>query len=543
MPVTLDPVRGVAEAMLRHYAPPPPRPPRKWASPGAMASALDRTNRTTPALELIDQALVELADGDTDRLQIYMPPQEGKSQRVSRRFPAWLLAHDPTLRIAIVSYSDGKALRWGKQIRRDIYAHPELGITLRKDSRAAGLWETEQGGKLICVGIGGGITGEPVDILIVDDPVRGRAEAESPTYRDTAWDWWESNGSTRLSSRGKVVLMMTRWHEDDLAGRLLKEEPGRWKVLSIPAIAGKDLVVKGGDGAEHTVWAHDGPDLLGRQPGEELPSVQGRKPGYFHGLHEIRSAYVWRSVFQQQPVAAEGNLFRRGSFRYWQAMPPDPSRHGLTGGQRVDLGDRVVYLDDCWRFATVDLAASTKTSADWTVVAAWAISPDGDLILLDRIRKRVVEDDHWDLARPLISRWALSTVFVEKSFISSTMVIDATKSGVPVEPVAADTDKVTRAIPASTRLKAGRVQFPAGAPWLDEWCDELAAFPSGTNDDQVDTLSYAARVLAAHWLPQESADQVDARRAGRPDEGAIGAAFTAATGSHPNGTDFMSLNY
>jgi predicted phage terminase large subunit-like protein len=549
MTATLDPVRGVAEAMLRRFTPPPPPAARRWATPGEMAKVLDRTTRQTAALDLIDRELVQLADGPVDRLQLYCPPQEGKSQRVSRRFPTWLLAHDKTLRIGIVSYNDNKALRWGRAIRRDAADNPQLGIRLRKDIRAAGYWETEEGGGVICAGIGGGITGEKVDIMIIDDPFRGRAEAESATYRDAAWDWWESNGATRASARFKVVLMMTRWHEDDLAGRLLKNEPGLWRVVSIPAIAGKDVTVKNPDGTTRKVWVADGSDPLGRQPGEELPSVQGRKPGYFHGLHEIRSPYVWRSIYQQTPIAAEGNLFRRTSFRYWHAMPPDTGRHGTTGGQRVDCDGRTVHLDDCWRFATVDLAASVRTSADWTVVSAWGISPDGDLILLDRVRARVAEGDHWALAKPLVSRWALATVFVEKSFITATMVIDATKAGVPVEPVSADTDKVTRAIPATSRVKAGRVWFPATAPWLDEWTDELAAFPSGTNDDQVDTLSYAARVVAAHWLPQETAEEVQARRsAGAPGGDAIGRAYEASTGGtsysgDEGGGDYMSMTY
>jgi predicted phage terminase large subunit-like protein len=543
MVATLDPVQGVARALLRHYAPSPPPAARQWATPGEMAKVLDRTTVQTPALDLIDRELVELADGDVDRLMIFVPPQEGKSQRVSRRYPAWLLTHDPTLRIGIVSYNDAKALRWGKSIRRDVQSHPQLGIKLRSDTRAAGHWETEQGGGVICVGIGGGITGIPLDYLIIDDPFRGRAEAESPTYRDMAWDWWESNGSTRLSARGRVVLMNTRWHEDDMSGRMMKNEPGRWKVVSIPAIAGKDITVRGSDGSTQTVWTSDGPDPLGREPGEELVSVQGRAPGYFHGLHEVRSPYVWRSVFQQKPVSAEGNLFRRNTFRYWNQLPADTSRAGLTGGQRVDLDGRVVFLDDCWRFATVDLAASTKTSADYTVVAAWAISPDGDLILLDRVRDRVIEDDHWDLARPLISRWALSTVFVEKSFISSTMVIDATKAGLPVEPVTADTDKVTRAIPATSRLKAGRVWFPAAADWLDIWCDELAGFPSVAHDDQVDCLSYAARIVAAHWLPQETAEQVVTRRVASQENNDIANAYRAATGSSASDMNYMDLSY
>lgn len=490
---------------------------RKWASPGAMATALDPTHRQTAMLDLIDRELVDLLDGDNgDRLAISCPPQEGKSQKVSRRTPAWLLAHDPTLRIAIVSYAANKAERWGRQIRRDILAHPQLGITLRQDSRAAGRWETEQGGQLVCVGMAGGITGEPVDVLIIDDPVEGRAEAESQTYRDAAWDWWESNGSTRLSSRGKVLLMMTRWHEDDLAGRLFANEPGEWRIVSIPAIASEN-------------------DPLGRAPGEELLSVQRRKPGYFRHLQLTRSAYVFNSIYQQTPTAAEGNLFKRQDFRYWHPMPADPARHGRLSGARIDLGSRVVMLDDTWRFITVDLAASKRTSADWTVASAWAIA-DGDLILLDRGRERLEKTEHWDLVQPLQQRWAIDTVYIEETFISSTLAIDATRAGIPVQPVTPDTDKITRALPATSRVKQHRVWFPAAADWLDIWCDELASFPTAAHDDQVDTLSYAARVVSAHWV----ADEAPARPA-RDDDTAT-QAYAAATG-HTTSTDFMSVSY
>lgn len=517
---------------------------RKWASPGAMATALDPTgHRQTAMLDLIDAELVELFDGGRhDRLMVFCPPQEGKSQKISRRTPAWLLSHDPTLRIAIVSYAANKAERWGRQIRRDILAHPELEITLRQDSRAAGRWETEQGGQLVCVGIAGGITGEPVDVLIVDDPVEGRAEAESATYRNAAWDWWESNGSTRLSSRAKTIVMMTRWHEDDLAGRLEAREPGDWRVIRIPAIAGKPLTRTNADGSKRTVWVDNGPDPLGRRPGEELVSVQKRKPGYFRDLQAKRSAYVFNSIFQQDPVAAEGNLFKRADFRYWRQMPADRGWHGVLAGQRVDLGGRTVMLDDCWRFITVDLAASKRTSADWTVASAWAISPDGDLILLDRNRGRMTEAEHWDHVRPLQQRWHADTVFIEQSFISTTLAVDATAAGIPVQPLVAETDKVTRAIPATNRVRAGRVWFPAHVDWLDVWCDELASFPSAAHDDQVDCLSYAARVVSAHWLPMETATQVDARRAAAHDDGPIGQAYAAATGGSGD-LDFMNAGW
>src|SRR6185312_4886809 len=254
----------------------------RYPTPGVFAQALVPRTRQTPALEAIDQALVDWtqAPDDRGRLMVFMAPQEGKSTKISGWTPLWRLAADPTLRIAIVSYSQNKAERWGRWLKRMIEGHPELGIRLMADSRAAGRFETEQGGRVICVGMEGGITGEPVDDLYIDDPLRGRAEAESATYRERAWEWWESNGATRLSARGRVVLMLTRWHADDLAGRLQKEEPGEWTVLRIPAIRHPELpLVRGNDGA--SVY----------NPGGELISVQGRRTGYFSELKLKRSGY------------------------------------------------------------------------------------------------------------------------------------------------------------------------------------------------------------------------------------------------------------
>lgn len=459
--------------------------PRRWANPGVMAAELDPLNhRTTAALDYIDRELADWADGrSSSRLMIFCPPQEGKSQKVSRRTPAWLLSHDPTLRVAIVSYADNKAERWGRQIRRDLLQYPQLGIELREDSRAAGRWETKQGGGLIAVGLAGGITGEPVDVMIIDDPVRGRAEAESTTYREAAWDWWESNGSTRLSSRGRVCLMMTRWHEDDLAGRFLANEPGKWRVVRIPAVAEEG-------------------DPIGRRPGEELTSVQGRAPGYFHDLARTRSPYVWLSVYQQAPTAAEGLIFKRLLWRYWRPSPFD------RYGERVDLAGRNWALDQCNRFITVDLAASTRTSADYTVAAAWAVNLEGDLILLDRKRARVGEAKHFDLVRPLADRWDINTTWVERGMIGTTLVREATQSGLMVLPLDVDTDKVTRALPASDRLNAGRVWLPAGAPWLEEFVGECAQFPSAAHDDQVDAFAHAVRVSVTKWAPPPAVPKV-----------------------------------
>jgi predicted phage terminase large subunit-like protein len=503
----------------------------RYERPGDLAAVLDPNTGSSPALELIDQALLDLVaagEGEPNALAVFLPPQEGKSQRVSRRFPEWLLERDPSLRIAIVSYELDLALRWGRDIKQDIALNscPKgpvcedpacrlLHIEIRRDSSAAGRWETPQGGGVYCVGIGGPLTGRPVDVLIVDDPVKDRAAAESKVIREATWSWWESVGLTRLAPGAKVCLIQTRWHEDDLAGRIAsRPSPLRWKVLRIPAIA-------------------EDQDPLGRAAGEELPSVRGRGEGYFYALRAGMSAYVFAGVYQQKPTAAEGNFFRRATFRYWRGMAAWPDSRA-----RIDLEGQPVTLADTWRFATVDPAASTKTSADYTVVSVWAVSLSGDLILLDRVRARVPEHDHFGLVSPLRAKWGFDTVFVEQSWWATTLVSDARAAGVPVAPLKADTDKVTRAIPAAGRVHAGRVWFPAEVPWLDEWTDELAAFPQGTHDDQVDTLSYAARVLTAEWAPAAPVPRPGLSDADR----AIAAAARSSTGDG-QGLDIMGVPY
>jgi predicted phage terminase large subunit-like protein len=505
---------------------------RKWARPGDMARALDPGVRESPALALIDAELAKLANHQVpaDGLACFMPPQEGKSQRVSRRFPEWLLAHDPALNIAIVSYERELATRWGRQILRDIrHSAGRLPISVMADSSAAGRWDTPEGGGIYCVGIGGALTGRPVDVLVIDDPHKGREEAESPVFRERAWDWWENVAIERMAPGGIVVFIATRWHTDDLAGRVLtRPGPLRWRVLSMPAIAGDR-------------------DVLGRTAGQEFPSVRGRAPGYFAGLRATMTPYVFASVYQQTPVAAAGNFFRRQAFRYWRPGDGlDPAARlqaRAISGAWIDCEGLRVDLADCWRFATVDVAASTKTSADWTVVSVWAIGRGGDLILLDRARGHVETGDHFAMAAPLRRRWAFDVLFVEHGFFGKTLVEDARAAGIPVAELTADKDKVTRAIPAAARLHAGKVWWPNYDlyPWVEtEWEPELLAFDKGENDDQVDTFSYAARVASAHWVPPEPPRRP--RPPGLPAGDLIAKAYAAGSGNGDHGPpDLMSM--
>jgi predicted phage terminase large subunit-like protein len=459
------------ELAARRYEP----PVRRWPSPLAMATDLDPSTVRTPALNLIDSALVDVADGGSDRLMVFMAPQEGKSHAVSRRLPEWLLAVDPTLRVGIVSYGAELAESFGRTAKRDIELHPELGIEIRRDSRAAGRWDTEQGGGLYCVGLAGALTGRPLDYLIYDDVIKDRAEAESAAHRQRAWDHWDQVGRTRLSSRGKVVMTLTRWHTDDLPGRLLAREPELWRVLSIPAIAEDD-------------------DPLGRAPGEEMLSARGRPPGYFRDLQARMAAYPFRAIYQQSPTSPKGSLFPRDGWRFWNWHRwPD----------QIDLGGQTRDLRDCWRFITADLAASTKTSADWTVAAAWALTMDRQLVCLGRVRDRTAETGHWDLIRPLAEEWRTVDVGVESTMMGTVLVRQATRAGLQPFDLHADRDKVTRAIPAGHMVRQGQVWLPAGADWLDDAIGEAADFPAGAHDDWVDVMAYAAKLVTG-WHPTQS---------------------------------------
>lgn len=531
---TNDPIKGIARAMLRRFEPPPPKAGRRWVSPGALACALDPSTIQTPALRLIDDELVQLADSPSvDKLIISMPPQEGKSVRVSHRFPEWLLTHDPDLRIAIVSYTDEMARRHGADIKLDVeqfngHENPiDLGISLRLDSRAAGRWHIKgHKGGIYCVGIGGSLTGKPVDILIIDDPIKNMEQAQSATYRQKLKDFWQAVCIPRMSPTTKVVIIQTRWHEDDLSGWLQTNEPGQWRVVNIPAQA----------------ESHDDP--LGRKPGEFMVSARGARnwPKIMRNV----GSYVWAALYQGHPSPAAGGLFKRAYMRYWSFLPPDPTRHGRSHGARIDLGGRVVYLDDCWKFCTVDLAASVKTSADWTVCGVWGISPDGDLILLDGARARIEEIQHWELVRPLKQKWNADVVFVESSMIKSTLVYEAGRAKVLVKELKADTDKVTRAIPATVRAENGRLWLPTVSHMNDigVWVDELVSFPNAAHDDCVDVVAYAARVVATEWLSQGDRESITKSQPnGQSKRDDITNAFESQMGTHPNGTNYGKLRW
>lgn len=256
-----------------------------WATPGDLARAIEPSTVQTPALDLIDEYYVKVESGEIDRLIINMPPQEGKSTRVTTIGPSWFLNRNRNRRIAIVSYAQDLADEFGRNIRSHIASNNgedetlDLGLRVARDNGAARRWQLEGSrGGVRAEGIRGGLTGRPVGALFIDDPISNLEQANSKTYRDRAWGFWQSVGMTRLAPGAPVILVLTRWHADDLAGLLAAEDAHRWTVLNIPAAAEEN-------------------DPLGRKPREWLESSRKRTAKQWEQIKVAVGLKVWQSLY------------------------------------------------------------------------------------------------------------------------------------------------------------------------------------------------------------------------------------------------------
>jgi predicted phage terminase large subunit-like protein len=453
-----------------------------WDTPGDLAAALDPRNVQTPALDLIDAALVDVAEGRCDRLIISMPPQEGKSQRVSRRFPSWLLVRDQDLRIAIASYEFGMARRWGRAIRDDLTSHSLLQVD--QSSAAAHEWVIDgHDGGVYSVGIGGPLTGRPVDLLIIDDPIKDREQADSVTYRQRAWDWWTDVAVTRLAAGAPVVLILTRWHEDDLAGRLTAAEDGHlWRTINIPAQADHDPE-KGQT------------DPLGRQPGEWLESSRGRTVEDWEAKRVAVGTRTFVSLYQGRPSPETGDVLERQWWRRYQTP---------LWSQQPD-GSFLVEADELLQ--SWDMAFKDTKSSDFVVGQVWA-KRGADAYLLDQVCARLSFTATIKAFERMVARWPQCTAKLVEDKANGTAVIDSLKLSVPgIVPVTPTESKYARTSAISPYVEAGNVHLPAPEIALfdvEALIEEATGFPNAVHDDQVDALSQAVSRMMLR-LPQRRA--------------------------------------
>jgi len=468
-----------------------------YATPGELARALDPETVQTPAMDLIDATLVEAADTPDSRTIIVMPPQEGKSQRATRRFTEWALKHQPDTRVAICSYELSVARRWGRTIRDDITEHPEtFGFQIRRDVAAQAEWQIlGKAGGVVSVGIGGPLTSRAVDLLIIDDPIKDAKQADSETYRDAVWDWWTKTASTRLSPGAPVILILTRWHEDDLAGRLLAAEDGhRWKLIHIPAEADHD------PNAGET-------DPLGREPGEFLESTRGRTTEQWEQIRVQAGPRGWQALYQGRPSSAAGEIFKRDNWRYYEQplwfVQPSGARHVVGGYDELLIS---------WDMAFKDLESS-----DYVVGGVW-MRRGAEVFLLDQVRGR------WDFPETcrqviaLAAKWPQALLKLVEDKANGTAVVAALRRTVPgiVAEDPGPNGKTARAAAVSPIQEARQAYLPSpmleydeetgDAPyaWVGDYVEELAAFPRGAHDDQVDHTSQAWHRLVLEPLIDET---------------------------------------
>ena len=411
-------------------------------------------------LDLVCEKLESIMEGKTKRLMIFMPPRHGKSMTVTETFPSYYLGKNPGKRVIEISYSGSLAEQFGKRNRDKVEEYGPLlfNHTVSPVQRTKTNWTLENGtGGMISVGIGGSITGYGADLLIVDDPIKNRAEAESATYRDRLWDEYQSTVSTRLQAGGAVIIILTRWHEDDLAARLLNPEYGKvedWEILSLPAICEDQAT-----------------DLLGRNQGEALWPAGGYDEAWAAQQKETVGTYAWSSLYMQTPTPSSGGMFKREWWKRWAVLPSG-------------LHDFI----QSW-----DCTFKDKDSSDFVVGQVWA-RKGADRYLIDQVRGRMSFTETLDAMRDLSAKWPQTTRKLVENKANGTAVIDVLKKEIPgIVPVEPFGGKVARAHATTAVAEAGNVYIPAASvyPWVLDFVEEMAAFPSGAHDDQVDCYSQA----------------------------------------------------
>lgn len=427
----------------------------------------------------LEQFAQDIEQKKSPRLMISMPPRHGKSEIGSKTFPGWYLGRNPTHEVIACSYSGDLAKDFSRKVRDLLEMEKYQSVfptRLSKDSKSVERWNTSVGGGFTAAGVQGPITGRGAHLGVIDDPVKDREEAESETTRQKIKDWYSSTFYTRLAPGGGVLIIQTRWHEDDLSGWLLEvmkeaeremaetgewpADADRWEVVRYPAIATCDEPF--------------------RRQGEALH--ESRYP--LASLQKIKRAMIprdWEALYQQNPVSQDGDYFTKGMIRYYDTTPP--------------LGEMRIY-------AAADLAIGQTEANDYTVFGVIGIDRQQNMYLLDLHRGRWNAMGLIDKMFEIQRRWEPEIFGMETGHIDMTLEpfllkrMEETGIRIGYEKLRTrGKDKQTRARPIQGRMEQGKVLFPRGAIWTETLVSELLSFPMGKHDDQVDCLAWLGQML------------------------------------------------
>ncbi|WP_239992114.1 phage terminase large subunit [Rhodopila globiformis] len=406
--------------------------------------------------------LENLSRGLCDRLMVLMPPGSAKSTYASVLFPAWWFSQHPASSIITASHSAFLAEHFSRRVRALIIERQQcLGFCVSKDQRAADHWTTSCGGEYMAVGVRGAVAGRRADLIIIDDPVSSQADAESPRQRAYVWEWFKSDIITRLKPGGRIVLIMTRWHQDDLGGQLLSQAQSEWRVIRLPALAEAD-------------------DPLGRPVGAAL-WPEWEDYGALTRKRQLIGERAWSALFQQTPLPSTGRLFSIDKI----AIRPTPEPGAINTVVRA------------W-----DLAATGNTGQndpDWTVGIRMQRNSDGRYIILDVVRLQgtphqveelIVKTAHKDGKNVIVAipedpgQAGKSQMAYLVRQLAGFHVVSSRETG----------SKATRAMPLASQVEAGNISVAAG-DWNQTLIEEMRDFPWGHKDDQVDALVRAFTTL------------------------------------------------
>jgi predicted phage terminase large subunit-like protein len=408
---------------------------------------------------LLIAELEKVARGETPRLAIFMPPGSAKSTYASVLFPPWLLASSDW-NVLAASHTTELAEKWGRRIRNLIAEHSAtLGLSFASDSQAAGRWSLQNGSEYYAAGVGTAIAGFRARLGLIDDPIRSRQDADSELIRDRIWDWYINDFKTRLVPHAAEILIQTRWHEDDLAGRALNHE--HWKVICLPALA-------------------DANDPLGRKVGDPLWSDDDY--GYGNQLIElsrVTPARTWSALYQQRPSPEEGDYFKEGWLRPYENTP--------------SLGTLKVY-------GASDYAV-TADGGDYTVHIVVGIDPEWRIYVLDLWRAQASSDRWIEAFCDLVLQWKPIGWAEEQGQIRAGVgpFLERRqrerRAYVARAQFPTRGDKAVRAQSIRGRMALDGLYVPTHASWYPDLRSELLSFPAGKHDDQVDALGLIGQVL------------------------------------------------
>lgn len=421
-------------------------------------------------------------------LIISLPPQHGKSQCVTETLPSYYLGKFPSRRVIEVSYGDDLAQRFGRRNKEKIqeFGKELFDIELSKTSDTD-FEIKDYKGSMISKGIMAGLTGNPGDLIIIDDPIKNRQEAESKTYRNRIWDEFLNSIYTRLSAKGVIILIMTRWHEYDLAGKLLEQMPDNCIEINIPLVADEN-------------------DILGREKGDALFPEIGKDNAW---LKEFKKVYTsqegtmaWNALMLGRPSAAEGNMIKKYWFKFWKPkgieLPPVTVKNKDGEYINIEAEELPDYFDE--QLQSWDCAFKSKEDNDFVCGGALG-RREAKYFLLDLL------NDHMGIIETMknillfTEKWPKALIKLVEDKANGTAVMEMLQTSIPgLIPIEPEGGKLARVSAISPAMEAGNfyIPHPLLFPWVNDFIEQCVSFPNAAHDDMVDMISQALNRLIYH---------------------------------------------